>query len=174
MNYWWVNHKQTFKDERLGNYIWSPRKNSNGSKNETYLNLTRVQPGDSVFSYANGSIGAIGLAKEKYIKCDRPLSFGEVGEQWDRNGWKVSIEWIKILQPISPKSFINEIAPFLPKKNSPIQKSGKGNQNCGYSGQLCHSFRQDHCPPFRNDCCHVFRSRVATPFRSEATLVLTT
>src|SRR5687767_7224475 len=30
-SYWWVNHKQTHKEELSGGYIWSPKKNKNGA-----------------------------------------------------------------------------------------------------------------------------------------------
>jgi len=56
MNYWWANHKQTFKEELEGGYIWSPQVNSNSSKNQTYLNLKGTKVGDIVFSYANSEI----------------------------------------------------------------------------------------------------------------------
>lgn len=46
--FWWVNHKQTFKAETEGGYIWSPKENQNGARNQTYVNLTLVQPGDLV------------------------------------------------------------------------------------------------------------------------------
>jgi predicted RNA-binding protein with PUA-like domain len=72
MNYWWVNHKQTFNEERAGNYIWSPKEHRNGSNNDTYHNLRRFQVGDKVFSYASAQLGAVGLAERTYDECDRP------------------------------------------------------------------------------------------------------
>ena len=56
MSYWWVNHKQTYTSEVEGGYIWSPKENSNGARNQTYINLTLTTPGDIVFSYAAGKI----------------------------------------------------------------------------------------------------------------------
>ncbi|WP_270830506.1 hypothetical protein, partial [Aeromonas sp. QDB63] len=61
MAFWWVNHKQTYSAEVGGGYIWSPKTNRNGSKNQTYINLTLTRPGDVVISYAGGLIKAIGL-----------------------------------------------------------------------------------------------------------------
>lgn len=55
MNYWWVNHKQTYKAEVGGGYIWSPTKNKNNSVNKSYINLTETNIGDVVFSYADTS-----------------------------------------------------------------------------------------------------------------------
>lgn len=38
MNYWWVNHKQTYQAEVGGGLIWSPIKNKNSSTNKSYTN----------------------------------------------------------------------------------------------------------------------------------------
>ncbi len=56
MRYWWVNHKQTFRHEFEGRYIWSPKRNRNGARNRHYDFLREVTPGDFVFSYADGAI----------------------------------------------------------------------------------------------------------------------
>ncbi|WP_374557985.1 hypothetical protein [Aquitalea pelogenes] len=63
MEFWWVNHKQTYKNEVDGGYIWSLKTNSNGGSNQTYLNLPRTSPGDLVFSYAGTFIRAIGVVQ---------------------------------------------------------------------------------------------------------------
>ena len=41
MVFWWVNHKQTYRQETDGGYLWSPKANANGAKNISYDNLTR-------------------------------------------------------------------------------------------------------------------------------------
>lgn len=129
MSYWWVNHKQTFHSEIGGGYIWSPKKNSNGAKNQTYLNLTLAKPGDIVFSYAGG-IKAIGVVSEKFKELPKPSEFGKSGDSWANVGWAVPIDWEILSSPIQPKDHIEKIAPLLPKKNSPIQSNGNGNQSC--------------------------------------------
>jgi len=40
--YWWVNHKQTHKQEITGGYIWSPKKNANGRTNNSYDNMPKL------------------------------------------------------------------------------------------------------------------------------------
>lgn len=59
MAFWCVNHKQTYGAEVGGGYIWSLMTNRNGSKNQTYINLTLTRPGDVVISYAGRIIEAI-------------------------------------------------------------------------------------------------------------------
>ncbi|NCX55547.1 MAG: HNH endonuclease, partial [Rhodobacterales bacterium] len=34
--YWWVNHKQTFKHEIEGSFLWSPKLKSDGNRNYFY------------------------------------------------------------------------------------------------------------------------------------------
>ncbi len=49
MGNWWVNQNQTYKFEVPGGFLWSPKTNKNGSKNQFYDNMALVQPGDLVF-----------------------------------------------------------------------------------------------------------------------------
>ncbi|QXI03688.1 hypothetical protein HU718_016765 [Pseudomonas tensinigenes] len=128
--FWWVNHKQTFKAEFDGGYIWSPKTNKNGARNKTYENLTQVEPGDVVVSYANGRIKAIGIAINNCAEAPKPEEFGSIGASWAATGFLVSINWIALSTPISPKAHIDKILKLLPKKNSPLQSSGNGNQGC--------------------------------------------
>jgi len=58
--YWWVNQNQTFSEEVGGGFMWSPKANANGARNQYYENMTVVQPGDVVFSFCDARIKAIG------------------------------------------------------------------------------------------------------------------
>lgn len=128
MSFWWVNHKQTFKVEFEEGYIWSPQENKNGSRNESYINLTKTAVGDTVFSYASGKIQAVGRVIEPCQQKPRPESFGSTGDQWNHKGWRVPIKWTALSIPFSPKSHLKEIVPLLPEKHAPIQDNGNGNQ----------------------------------------------
>ncbi|MFR0673122.1 HNH endonuclease [Enterobacterales bacterium AW_CKDN230030176-1A_HGKHYDSX7] len=128
--YWWVNHKQTYQAELDGGYIWSPRQNKNGARNQTYINLTMVNPGDIVISYAGGEIRAIGVAMSGHKEQSKPEEFGHAGLNWSNAGWLVPIEWTVLSQPISPKRHLEDIRALLPIKNSPLQVNGNGNQGC--------------------------------------------
>lgn len=130
MSFWWVNHKQTYTSEIEGGYIWSPKKNSNGAKNQTYINLTLTKPGDMVFSYAAGKIKAVGIVSSLYREQPKPSEFGKSGDSWSNMGWAVPIDWEVLLSPLIPKDEIAKIAPLLPIRNSPLQRNGNGNQSC--------------------------------------------
>ena len=130
MSYWWVNHKQTYTSEIKGGYIWSPKENSNGSRNQTYVNLTLTKPGDIVFSYAAGTIKAIGVIESNCQEQIKPSEFGKAGDVWSDIGWGVPIDWEILSVPVTPKDHMNTIAPLLPPKHSPLQLNGNGNQSC--------------------------------------------
>lgn len=132
--FWWVNHKQTYGAEVRGGYIWSPKTNRNGSKNQTYINLTLTQPGDVVISYAGGLIKAIGLVAAPCCEKSKPSEFGSAGDSWSETGWEVRIDWELLEKPIRPKDHLELIAPLLPLKNSPLRATGDGNQSCYLAG----------------------------------------
>lgn len=128
MAFCWVNHKQTFKSEISGSYIWSPRRKSNGGFNQTYENLRLVKPGDTVVSFADGHIKAIGVAASTYRDEVKPEDFGAAGDAWHPEGWLVPISWTLLPKPIKPKDHISLLEDKLPEKYSPIQGNGNGNQ----------------------------------------------
>lgn len=136
MAFWWVNHNQTYVSEIEGGYIWSPEENSNGSKNQTYINLKLARPGDFVISYASGEIRAIGVIASMYREQPKPSEFGKAGDAWSNVGWAVPVDWEILSSPLRPKQHIGRIAPLLPEKHSPLQPNGNGNQSC-YLASLC-------------------------------------
>jgi putative restriction endonuclease len=129
MAYWWVNHKQTYRQETDGGYIWSPKANANGARNVSYDNLTRCQRGDVVFSYANGRISQIGLVETAAVTAPKPPEFGTAGDNWSQEGWLVRVNWQPLRQPLVPQTFFELLQPLLPERHSPISTStGRGNQ----------------------------------------------
>lgn len=130
MRYWWVNHSQTFDQELNSGYLWSPKANKDGSRNQFYMNMTIISEGDFVFSYSERLIKAIGIVISKAFESTRPNEFGNVGEQWNREGWTVKTDWQLLDKPFSPIDHIEIIREYLPSKYSPIRKNGDGNQGC--------------------------------------------
>lgn len=134
MAFWWVNHKQTRGHEVQGGYLWSPMRNSNNGFNQSYENMKLVRPGDVVFSYADGRIGAIGHVIQAASASPKPTEFGSVGGYWSNEGWLVDLYFAPAPKPLSPKVHIDAIAPLLPTRYSPIQPNGNGNQVCYLAG----------------------------------------
>lgn len=127
MNYWWVNQNQTYKYEVPGGFLWSPKTNKNGAKNQFYDNMALVKAGDLVFSFCDTMIKAVGVALGSAQTADKP-NFGGAGENWETEGWLVPVEFTEIETEVRPKDFIGELRPHLAEKYAPLQTTGDGNQ----------------------------------------------
>jgi putative restriction endonuclease len=133
MKYWWVNHKQTFRQEFGGKYVWCPKLKSNGRVNHFYETMREVQPGDLVYSYANAAVQGFGFATTHCYSCPKPDDFGKVGDAWDLKGWRVDVNFQKFDSPLRTADHSPAIAALLPSKYSPIKADGFGNQGAYFA-----------------------------------------
>ena len=128
MKYWWVNNGLTFTHEVSRGYLWSPKVSSSGARSQFYDNMREVSPGDLVFAYAGGAIKALGVVTDRASTYRKPPEFGQAGANWGDDGWFVPVEFKLLDIPLRPKDHLEEIAPLLPEKYSPLQANGNGNQ----------------------------------------------
>ena len=129
MNFWWVNQKQTHRHEIGDGYMWSPKRQTNGSTHFSYEFMKHVQPGDVIFSYANAVILAVGIAQTHCYSFPKPLEFGAAGINWSDEGWKVDVQYRVLSNPVRTMDHIVALRPLLPEKYSPISpETGSGNQ----------------------------------------------
>jgi putative restriction endonuclease len=127
--YWWVNHKQPHRQELEGEYLWSPKKNQNGAKNVSYDNMTRVMPGDVVFSFSEAAIRAVGLVLGRAREAPKPPESASAGDQrGTAPGWHLPVRFRELTDPLRPKDHTSQLAPVLPARHSPLRASGDGNQ----------------------------------------------
>jgi putative restriction endonuclease len=127
--FWWVNHKQTWRQEIEGQYLWSPKTNSNGARNEFYNNMRRASPSDLVLSYADAQIQYAGRVAEFAFSSPKPEEFGTVGSYWSQDGWLLPVYWTKLVPPVRPKALMERLRPLFPARYSPINpQTGGGNQ----------------------------------------------
>lgn len=130
MAFWWVNQNQTYEHEIEGGYLWSPKQNSNGARNQFYENMTLARPGDVIFSFRKQHISDVGVVQDVASSAPKPEEFGEAGDYWSNVGWLVPVHWESVKRPIHPKSLIDELRPTLPEKYSPLNaKTGDGLQS---------------------------------------------
>jgi putative restriction endonuclease len=128
MRYWWVNQNQTYRAEVRGSFMWSPKQNANGARNQFYENMREVSPGDVVFSFCDTRIKAIGVVTGGAETGPKP-DFGAAGSNWSREGWFVPVDYHGLSNQIRPKDHATILRPFLPSKYSPLQESGDGLQS---------------------------------------------
>lgn len=128
MRYWWVNQNQTFRHEVGGGYLWSPKTRADGAVNPFYDTMTKVSPGDLVFSFADTYVKGVGVVLGKAQTAAKPDEFGSAGVNWGTEGWYVPVDFKLAATPIRPKDHLAALAPTLPDKYSPLQANGNGNQ----------------------------------------------
>ena len=133
--FWWVNHKQTGRQEVDGRYLWSPKReqpsarNLRGARSKFYDNMREATPGDLVLSYIAGEIRFVGRVTEFAFTAPKPEEFGRTGANWSEEGWLLPVYWTSLTPPVRPKALLGQLAPRLPKRHSPIQADlGNGNQ----------------------------------------------
>jgi putative restriction endonuclease len=126
---WWVNQNQTYEAEISGGYVWSPKRNKNGARNQFYENMRELAPGDRIFSFRDRRIAAIGTVGSYCYEAPKPDEFGDAGKNWDLVGWRADVSWAECPNPIRPKDHIDQIRPLLPEKYSPLQQNGDGLQS---------------------------------------------
>ena len=129
MRFWWVNHKQTFRHEFDGKYVWCPKRDVRGNTNHFWETMREVRPGDIIFSYADAAVQGFGFARTHCYSCPRPNEFGKIGEAWSATGWRVDVDFQRFASPFRTIGRMERLAPLLPDKYSPIRANGQGNQN---------------------------------------------
>jgi hypothetical protein len=129
MRHWWVNQNQTYAHEVGGGFLWSPKVNKNGARNQFYDNMREVLPGDVVFSFCDTLIKAVGVAQGNAKSAGKPTAFGHAGANWGDEGWLVPVKFTELKSPIRPKDHIDVLAPTLPQKYSPLRSNGDGLQS---------------------------------------------
>jgi len=128
MSYWWVNQNQTYRHEVPGGYLWSPKKDKNGSPLRAYDLMRTICPGDFIFSFAKSHIMAVGIAGSYCYEFPKPTEFGNTGSNWGNAGWRVDVSFKEFVRPIKPRDHIEVIRPLLPNIYSPLRANGDGNQ----------------------------------------------
>jgi HNH endonuclease len=71
VHHWWVHHAADNRGELEGSYLWAPKK---------LQNMTRVVPGDVIFSDVQESISAIGIALDRARSAPKPNA--AAGDGW--------------------------------------------------------------------------------------------
>ncbi len=63
VSFWWVNHSHRFRQEIAGSYLWfagqGPQKQ--GAQRNPTRTPQKLLPGDVIFSFTQGEVGAIGV-----------------------------------------------------------------------------------------------------------------
>ena len=90
--------------------------------------MRNVELGDVVFCFRDKTITHIGIVVSECFEARKPNAFGKRGDGWLDIGWMVLIEYEGVPSGFIPAMHMNVIGPLLPRKYSPLQADGRGNQ----------------------------------------------
>lgn len=132
MRYWWVNQGQTYREEREGGYLWSPKRKRGRDgeatvRNPFYEYMREVAPGDMVFSYRDSHVVSCGLITSYGYDSPKPSEFGKNGKNWSPYGWRVNVTYFDT-SPFRPKDQLARISPFLSEEHCPLKADGGGKE----------------------------------------------
>jgi putative restriction endonuclease len=132
VRYWWVNQGQTYREEREGGYLWSPKRKRGRDgeatvRNPFYEYMRDVAPGDMVFSYRDGHVVSCGLITSYGYDSPKPSEFGKNGKNWSQFGWRVNVTYFEA-SPFRPKDQLQRISPFLSEEHAPLKADGGGKE----------------------------------------------
>jgi putative restriction endonuclease len=131
VTFWWVNHSHTFRQEIEGSYLWfANRAHRSKARSESDKNTHKLLPGDVVFSFAQGEIGAIGVVLGSAREAAKPTEFESIVEHADaQTGWLVPVRFTTLTARLRAEDHMVDLAPVLPRKHAPILAGGARNQH---------------------------------------------
>jgi putative restriction endonuclease len=129
--FWWANHSQTYKWEIEGSYLWFPKAKQKGAgRSETFRNMLRVVPGDVVFSFSEGRVGAVGVALSVARETSKPpeLDWGTKHSDAD-SGWLLPVRFMALKNTLRPHEHEADLGPKMQKKSASNRASSVGNES---------------------------------------------
>jgi putative restriction endonuclease len=128
MAYWWVSQNKTWKDEKLGGYLWAPKAGKKGQVPHHWATMREVMAGDTIFSYVNQKITAISVAKGQAFNNSRPKEFPVSNSPWGNDGFRIDVTYEPVKPPLPVKPIAEVLLKLLPDRYSPLTQSGTGNE----------------------------------------------
>lgn len=102
MSIYLVNQGKTYKDEREGGYIWSPKLDISGKHNAGYTLMTFTKQGDFILHNSGGKISAISIVVKDCYDALQPdeIHNSQTGYDWNDDGYRVDTEYYDFDVPL--------------------------------------------------------------------------
>ncbi|HET9328897.1 MAG TPA: HNH endonuclease [Steroidobacteraceae bacterium] len=118
---WGANHGKDFRPEIEGGYLWCAKGGGRGSV--VLDNMARAAPGEVVFSFAEGRVGAVGLVSERQRAAPAPGARPAPARRAP-GGWLLPVRFAVLGQPLVPGEHMDRLGPVLPAKHAPLRAAG--------------------------------------------------
>ena len=105
---WQVNHNQSAEHEVPSGQLFAPLKGKSGQIVGAQVSLKDAQIGDRVYSMSAGQIRAVGHVTQVAYHGVNPRP----SNLWSEEGRILNVEFQALIQPFTPKDFVNQIEPM--------------------------------------------------------------
>lgn len=129
MAYWWVFQGDSFLRSRSNGYLWAPKIGMAHQKQTYWTNMTKVRPGDIIFSGFNQKLVAISTAISG-AEDAAPPDPKDKGK-WPEDGWKVAVSFEDVDPTIPYKDFVPSLLPTMQDKHAAFNVTTE-HGNLGY------------------------------------------
>lgn len=133
MKYFFVFQNKSYKEEKVGGFLWAPKANKDGQTFHHWTSMTKVEKGDVIFNSFNGELLSIIVAKDDHKDASKPADLESV-DLWEEDGWKVEAEYTDVKTPIKYKDYMDDILALQGDKYAPFNVLGRGTP--GYLFQI--------------------------------------
>ncbi len=132
-SFWWVNQRETHRQQKEGEYLWAPQQSKGGRKYGHHTNLLDAKIGDIVFCYSTPKILSVGIVRATAIEAKIPSEIDK--EESQKDGYKVELSYFDLKTDIKKEEIpiqwrLNEKPPF----------NIKGDLNQGYFYKISDKF----------------------------------
>lgn len=115
MAVFYVVQSKTYKEERAGGYVWSPKVAKNGASIPGYTTMSQIRKGDTILNHCNGDVISIGVAATDCYDSPKPAAFTTgISGGWSMDGYKVDVDYLDV-NPIQ----INDHAKWIASHHYP-------------------------------------------------------
>lgn len=97
MNFYFVNQKHTYNEEKKDKLLWAPLLNINGDKNNSWESMKAIKKGDIIFSNKEGNIVSINVAKSDCYLRTKPKN---ISNKWNPEGRSVDLDYFELQVPV--------------------------------------------------------------------------
>ena len=134
MSVFYVFQGETYKEEKAGGYVWSPKLNKSGGKNAGYTMMTNIRKGDFILHNSNGKIVSISVAKDDFYEAIQPheLTEADTSVDWDDEGYRVDMDYFEFDVPVIATNYKQWLADHY-IEGSAFTRAGTGKQQ-----YMCH------------------------------------
>ena len=108
MSIYLVNQGKTYRHERDGGYIWSPKVNSAGKQNKGYSMMKEVRKGDFLIHNSGAKLSAISVVKENCKSGGQPQELKDSPKEynWNDDGWIVFTHYYEFEIPLRTSDLV--------------------------------------------------------------------